>query len=1097
MRSAGRTDLKPFLLGSRGNPGRLRTWCIVIPVLMLAAAGSSPPAVATGLCDRWIAKVVAVEGSIMGLKAGKANWTSVKREDTFSPGDKIRVGRLSRATIVLCNETQLRLDQNTVLSFHGRKEKKTIIGILKGMINFFSRMPRSLEIVTPFVNGSAEGTEFLVRVDAHKAEIIVFHGRVVAVNKAGRLKVASGQATVAARGKAPLPMTLVRPRDAVNWALYYPTILPPRETPEQKGSAAYFVRRASNLLAVGRVDEARADISRALAVDPGNSEAVALEAVMVVVQNRPDEAFESATQAVERNPRSTAARIALSYAQQARFDIRGALASLREAVRLEPQNALAQARLSELWLSVGELGKALVTARQAADLDPNIARSQTVLGFAYLSQIRIEPALAAFKRAIALDQASPLARLGQGLARIRKGHLEEGRADIEIAAALDPNNSLIRSYLGKAFYEEKRSRLARNQFNIAKQLDPRDPTPYLYDALLKQSVNRPVEALHDLQKSIALNDNRAVYRSRLLLDEDLAVRSASLARVYSDLNFDQLALVEGWKSLNRDPANYSAHRFLADAYLSQPQHEIARVSELLQSQLLQPININPVQPQMAEANSFIFRGTGPAQPAFNEYTPLFNRNRLALLASGVAGGKDTYGDEVTQSGLWNKLSYSVGQFHYQTDGFRENNDQDQNLYDVFAQVAPWYHTSVLAEYRHGTRKFGDLPLRFDPELYRPDERHRNEGDSIRIGGRHSFSPRSDLIATAIYSDLDFKTEVAPAGFEVKEKNYGYLMEAEQLYRTELFNLAAGAGFLRMDQDLRIKFAPYPDTVLDDVMRHTNMYLYSQVNFPATVTWTLGASADFFNGLVDKDRINPKLGITWHPFSATTLRAAAFRVMTRSLMVSNQTIEPTQVAGFNQFFNGFGGDEAWHYGIALDQKFSDAFFGGVEFFRRDRDVTFINQSNESDETSWEEKYVQAYLNWAPLNWLTASVAYQWERFDRDPAMTGFEMVHVLKTQRLPLSLNIFLPNGFSAHVKTTYVDQSGQFDYNPTPPFVEGSDSFWVVDASISYRLPRRLGLLSIEAKNLFDESFRYQTTDMVNPDIVPERLVLGKITLAF
>jgi hypothetical protein len=50
-------------------------------------------------------------------------------------------------------------------------------------------------------------------------------------------------------------------------------------------------------------------------------------------------------------------------------------------------------------------------------------------------------------------------------------------------------------------------------------------------------------------------------------------------------------LVEGWRLLNIDPSNYSAHRFLADFYAALPRHEIARVSELLQSQLLQPVNI--------------------------------------------------------------------------------------------------------------------------------------------------------------------------------------------------------------------------------------------------------------------------------------------------------------------------------------------------------------------------------------------------------------------------------------------------------------------------------------------------------------------------
>ncbi len=50
------------------------------------------------------------------------------------------------------------------------------------------------------------------------------------------------------------------------------------------------------------------------------------------------------------------------------------------------------------------------------------------------------------------------------------------------------------------------------------------------------------------------------------------------------------------------PDNSSAHRFLSDAYMGVPRRELARVSELLQAQMLQDININPVQPSLAETN---------------------------------------------------------------------------------------------------------------------------------------------------------------------------------------------------------------------------------------------------------------------------------------------------------------------------------------------------------------------------------------------------------------------------------------------------------------------------------------------------------------
>jgi hypothetical protein len=150
-----------------------------------------------------------------------------------------------------------------------------------------------------------------------------------------------------------------------------------------------------------------------------------------------------------------------------------------------------------------------------------------------------------------------------------------------------------------------------------------------------------------MQQAIELNGNRAVYRSKQALDSDLAARSSAVGRIYNDLGFGQRALVEGWKSLNADQRDYSAHRFLADTYQNLPRHEAARTSELLQSQLLQPLNITPVQPSLGEQNLLILSGSGPSQPSFNEFNPVFQRDRFALQASGVAGSFNTFGDEVT------------------------------------------------------------------------------------------------------------------------------------------------------------------------------------------------------------------------------------------------------------------------------------------------------------------------------------------------------------------------------------------------------------------------------------------------------------------
>ena len=89
------------------------------------------------------------------------------------------------------------------------------------------------------------------------------------------------------------------------------------------------------------MEEARADIGQALIRDPSDGRADALSAVIAVAQNDRERALEEARRAVELSPRSAAAKIALSYALQARFDIQAAREALRQAVKDEPENPLA------------------------------------------------------------------------------------------------------------------------------------------------------------------------------------------------------------------------------------------------------------------------------------------------------------------------------------------------------------------------------------------------------------------------------------------------------------------------------------------------------------------------------------------------------------------------------------------------------------------------------------------------------------------------------------------------------------------------------------------------------------------------------------
>lgn len=1117
-----------------GNPRGARQWQILLLTLCVAAVRAE-----AADAGEWLCKAVSVQGTVQVRKAGFMEWSPVSMDDALFAGDTLRTLQRSRAALLLRNDSIARIDENTTVTLVGIEEEKTsILDVIRGGGFFFNRAPSGLRVLTPYVNAGVEGTEFFLGVDDTRSLLSVFEGSVAAVNDSGALRVRSGQSVVAQAGRAPVFTTTIRPRDSVQWTLFFPPVAHHRlerlsgvegswEQAWWESVALYrggdltgafaaidgistpvddpelYVYRASLLLVVGRVDEAGSDLARALDLDPANSHAHALRSIIAVTRNEKEDGLGLAQRAVELDPTSSSALIALSYAQQAHFDLRGARESLRKAVRAQPADALAWARLAEIELSHGRLRKALDAARRSVALDPELAHGQTILGFAFLTEVRISDSKRAFQTAIRLAPADPMPRLGLGLALIREGSLEEGRREIEIAAILDPERSLIRSYLGKAYFEEKRDHQAAEQLSSAKELDPLDPTPWYYDAIRKQTVNRPVEGLEDLQRSMELNDNRAVFRSRLLLDEDSAARSASMARIYIDLGFQWLALAEGWKSLNADPSNHSAHRFLSDSYFTLPRHEIARVSELLQSQLLQPLNIRPVQPQLAESRLVFPGGGGPRDPSANEYTTLFERNRLSLLVSGAAGNRGTFADEVVLSGIQGRLSYSLGQLHSETDGFRQNNNQRSDIYDVFLQASLTPFTSAQVEYRRLDSHFGDILVNFDPGFFGRDTHEEHSSDTFRFGFHHSFSPESDLIGSFFYKSSEdnffLRPLTTPFPLDTLFDSTGYGIELQHILRMERFSLIAGAGHFdtRNDEEFVFFGESFPS---QNKTPHTNGYIYSHISYPRNMTWTLGLSVDDFSGGsldLDINQVNPKLGLTWEPFPGTTLRGAAFRTLKRTLL-TNQTVEPTQVAGFNQFFDDGEGTDAWRYGIGLDQKFTPRIHGGVEFSWRDLDIPAIDVGPDGIaivDMEVKEKLGRAYLYWTPHQWFSIGPEYQVEQFDNPDNFT-INGIREATTHRVALGMGFYHPCGFIARLRPAFVAQHGVF-LNRNEVREYGDSELFVVDASIGYRLPRRFGLIEIEARNLFDDGFHFQDTDPQNPRITPGRFIVGKWTFSF
>ncbi|MEJ2694361.1 MAG: FecR domain-containing protein, partial [Candidatus Thiodiazotropha sp.] len=664
-----------------------------------------------------VGQVLSLEGRVEKKMHGREEWLGVQLNENICVGDALRTRHKSRLAVRLVNDTLVRLDADSSLTFTKvSRESPSLLDLIFGAVHFISRTPENLEIRTRYVNAMIEGTEFVVRVREGTAEVTVLEGTVTASNEAGSVELRANQIAHADAGQAPVRVAEVKPDDAVAWALYHPP----------------------------------------LPVKPGVADQLAQACVVAIVRNRLEEAAELAQRALAADNSSAAAYMARSYLNQAGFDIPAALDDIERAAELAPQSPLVQARLAEVRMMSGDLRGARRVAEQTLKRNPEYSLLHTVLGFASLREVDLSASEASFTQAIEYDSSSPLPRLGLGLVKIRQGQLESGREEIETAVLLDPNKALLRSYLGKAYYEEKRDSLAFDQLAMAKDLDPNDPTAWYYESILLQSANRPVEALQAQQKAIALNDNRGVYRSRQLLDRDEAARSVSLGRIYNDLNFEQQARSQAVSALMLDPANHSAHRFLADSYAGIAKLDAARRSELLQSKLTQPLNLDPLQPQLSYTNLGLLDGSGPGDLSYNEYNPLFTRNGLALQLDVSLAEKRTRGDDVIVAGLFDNLMFSVGQYHKETDLVAAENGYRQDIANGFVQYQLDEKSSIQLEVSRNEEEKGDVTQRLLPEfLHKDNLQIESEISSVRLGVNRSLASDTTLLLSLIRTDFDF------------------------------------------------------------------------------------------------------------------------------------------------------------------------------------------------------------------------------------------------------------------------------------------------------------------------------------------------------
>jgi len=915
------------------------------------------------------AELVAVEGTAnLARPAAPLTWKPAGRGDRLNFSDRLRTQARSRAAVQLADLDVLQISELSEFELLPPRQTtaRARLDFKLGKLYFLDRTaPREIEAETATAVAGIEGTEFHLEVLADGTTILtVFDGVVRLANAQGigaPIVITNQFQGIVAPGQAPRLVPVIDAVSIIQWCLYYPGVLdpdelalpaeattalagslaayrvgnlrraleliPPGRVPSGDGERAYL---AGVLLSVGQVAEAEAWMAELPAHAPA---ARALRTMVAAVQQRPE--YQPA------EPASAGEFVARSYWYQSRFRLADALADAREATRRSPRFGFAWARVADLEFSFGRRRFAGDALRQALELAPENAQAHALSGFVDAAGGRIDAARSKFERALELDSALGNAWLGRGLCRLQQHDPQGGRADLTIACAREPNRAILHSYLGKAWDDAGDPRRALEELGLAARLDPEDPTPLLYRGLLRQRDNAVNDAIRDLEGSLARNENRRVFRSRLLLDQDLAVRGANLAGVFRNASLDETSVREASRAVAHDYASYSAHLFLAGSYdaLRDPtrfnlRYETQWFNELLLANLLAPVGA----------------GVLPQHVSQQEYSRLLEVPRLGLTSSTEYFGDGRVRQLGSQYGTVGPLAWSLDVEYEHHDGTRPNNDLERLEWYSTAKlrVGPDDTALVLTKYQDFSA--GDAFQYFNPTNSRPHYRVTEPQHPLAVvGWRHEWQPgvQTLLLGGRLENRQTVTDLQAPqlvirrsnAGAYVTNGNVGFdldyewrfeawTVELNQIFQTERQTTVVGARAQAGDFDVFSQlsnpappFASQPQLFASPPAVASFRENFSREAAYAYSTWELlpdlrvtgGVTADrveypqnFRNppvspGRAEQSQVGPKAGLVWELLPQIALRGAWARSLGGVTFDETFRLEPTQIAGFGQAF----------------------------------------------------------------------------------------------------------------------------------------------------------------------------------------------------
>lgn len=1169
------------------------------------------PASFCAASDVPVGRLINPQGSVAVLASGAVSWEEAGTGRDLFAGDSVRTGKDSRASILCIDETQLKLNENTVVVLKSitpsprmgisvpAAQDETGAGrceVSTGEIWLRNKNEKArFKVHTPAVTAAIRGTEFNLKVDqAGTTSVVLLEGRLALANPQGQMDLEPGEEGLAEVGKAPVKRVVLQPKDAVQWSLYYPGSFSYRDIPldirtegeaasamlgnaqasydrgdlddsereagevlardpengqaslilgwislqrqDPQKAASYFERAGkqsvsseltvsglalatyrqgdavgayrlmaeelmkgppSSLVLVmsgyfsmltGKIDQAKALLTDRRISGRDSAMAHSLLSRIYLIQNDKEQASGEAAIALKTNSESPMARMAAALVKISYFDLPEARKLLEESLAADPHFLEAYVYLARLWLGADYLDRAWEIICKALEISKTDSEVLNLAGFIRLGYRDFDKAFNLFREAAKNNPGFGEPHIGLANIAFSKRNFSEGLTEMLTATLLEPRISLYQSSLGKALYQTKSFDKALEVYDYAKTLDPNDPTPYLYKGIALSDLYRPGEAIQEINKSIELNDNMAVFRSRLMLDRDLAVRNTNLARSYDQLGLSDWAYSKALTAVKNDPLNASARLFLYSAYASSRQRYGAADSELLLYWLLSPANENTFS-------------VGTSNSA--DYTRMFEMPYARLNAVTDVG---TWADHTAliqdhslevYGGLPGLALDAYGEYHGDPGYRQHDNEYDYFDGEFLGKFEPTIKDSLYARYANWKAWQGDIGNTNDyAYVNNPNERWTEVANLAEGGYVHRFSPEAVFIG---YFDWGHTNMLGTDWSQLIDNpnqyySYAYTRYIHSYDNTQLqqqlkigdHNLMVGFDYLT---DTLYNFNQYSwlaagstESAAEQVNPHDSdvtFYLRDYWHIGPKLLAELGLSGDSVGiyrfgcaQTVYSVTFNPSVGLNYEIDKSNTLRFAYQGYINHFSLSSS--IAPSEVAGFPSEIDVDDGSRVKEMGLSWESQWNSKTFTLLSLTGYRVDDPQFGPSNIGFVYDRTERLQGSFtLNRVLTPSLGLAAGFTGKEVSIDEISTSTTGSYTEISGSVQLSYQH--PSGWFASIKDTLAYQSLDGDLAEySQAQAQLGKPFNLLDITFGKYFDKKRGFAALSVLNLLNQHFYYQ-----------------------